>query len=62
MALGREEGRLEGERCVVLRLMGRRFGPVPEWAKQRVEALAASDLEQVEIRLLDALSLEDLLA
>jgi hypothetical protein len=56
------EGRMEGERRVVLRLIGRRFGPVPEWAKQRVEALSASDLEQVELRRLDALSLEDLLA
>jgi len=65
IALGREEGlaegRMEGERRVVLRQIGRRFGPVPDWAKQRVEALSASQLEQVELRLLDAGSLEDLL-
>jgi predicted transposase YdaD len=66
IALGRAEGLAEGlakgERRVVLRQIGKRFGPVPEWAKQRVEALSASDLEQVELRILDAPSLEDLLS
>ena len=70
IALGREEGREEGlaegvargELRVVLGLTGKRFGPVPEWAKQRLEALSAADLEQVALRLLDAASLEELLA
>ena len=65
IALGRAEGLAEGlsegERRVVLRLIGKRFGSVPEWAKQRVEALSAADLEQVELRILDSPSLEGLL-
>ena len=55
------QGRAEGERLVVLRQIGRRFGQVPEWAKQRIDSLSASDLEEVELRLLEAGSLEELL-
>ena len=62
MALGREEGREEGERLVVLRMIARRFGPVSEWAREQVQALSPRDLERVELKLLDAKSLEDLFA
>lgn len=62
---GREEGRLEGEiegeRRVVLRQIAKRFGPVPGWAKERLDSLSASELEQVELRLLDAPTLDALL-
>jgi len=61
LAEGLAKGLAEGERRAVLRLIGKRFGSVPEWATQRVDALSASDLEQVELRILDAPSLEDLL-
>ena len=59
--LGREEGELLGQKLVILRLINKRFGPVPEWARQRIESLSASDLEPLELRLLDARSLEELL-
>jgi predicted transposase YdaD len=55
------KGRTEGERIVILRLIEKRFGPVPEWARRRIEDLSAPDLEPVELRLLDAGSLKDLL-
>ena len=55
-----EQGREEGERKVILRLLGKRFGPLPPWATERISALSAADLEQVELRLLDASSLEEL--
>lgn len=58
---GIAQGREEGQRLVILRLINKRFGPVPEWARQRIESLPASDLEPLELRLLDARSLEDLL-
>jgi predicted transposase YdaD len=58
---GREEGREQGERLVISRQIGKRFGAVPPWAKQRIEALTSLELEKVELRLLDAQSLEDLL-
>jgi hypothetical protein len=64
MALGREEGLAEGlvagERRVVLRLIGKRFGGIPEWVKQRLDTLSEADLEQIELRLLDAPTLEEL--
>ncbi|MGD1073001.1 MAG: DUF4351 domain-containing protein [Bryobacteraceae bacterium] len=61
LAEGQAKGLAEGERRVLLRQIGKRFGSVPEWAKQRLEALSPSDLEQVELRILDAPTLEDLL-
>jgi flagellar biosynthesis/type III secretory pathway protein FliH len=59
---GLERGREEGERKVVLRLIEQRFGPVPDWAQQRLKTLSSGDLETLELRLLDAPSLEALLA
>jgi predicted transposase YdaD len=61
LAEGLAEGVTEGERKVVLRLIGKRFGLVPDWVRERVNALCASDLEQIELRLLDASSLQDLI-
>ena len=65
IALGRAEGLAEGvaegERRVILRQIGKRFGPVPDWANERIQALSAPDLEQIELRRLDATSLEELL-
>ena len=65
IALGREEGRtegrLEGERQIVLRMIGKRFGPIPPAATARLEALSSAELEQLALRLMDAGSLEDLL-
>lgn len=64
--LGRERKRgialgiAEGERKVVLRQLGKRFGPVPDWAAQRLSNLSPTELEKVEFRLLDAPSLEEL--
>jgi hypothetical protein len=54
-------GRIEGERSIILRMLSQRFGPVPDWAKDRIEALSTPDLESIAVRLLDARSLEDVL-
>jgi hypothetical protein len=54
-------GRAEGERLVIFRQIGKRFGPVPDWAKRRLDEISGVDLERVELRLLDAASLEELL-
>jgi len=64
--LGRERkrrvaiGREGGERIVILRQISKRFGSVPDWAKQRLDGLSPSELEQVEPRLLDAPTLQAL--
>lgn len=65
--LGRERKRgiaigLERERQLVLRMIGKRFGPVPASARKRIEALPAPKLERVALQLLDARSLDELLA
>ena len=58
---GLEEGRREGERQIVLRQIERRFGPAPDWAAHRLDAMTVAEIENVADRLLDAPSLEDLL-
>ena len=58
---GRVEGRAEGERKVIVRMIRKRFGSVPKWAMKRVETLSDPERERVELRLLDAASLEELL-
>lgn len=62
---GRDEGRAEGllkaKTDDLMRLLSRRFGPLPEWARARI---AAADLPQLDTwidGLLDAPSLTDLL-
>jgi len=59
---GRVEGRVEGERKVVIRQIGKRFGNLPDWAKQRIDTLSGPELESLELRLLDASSIEELFA
>ena len=59
--IGREQGLEEGERKIVLRQIAKRFGPVPAAARKRIEALPASKLERIALRLLDAGSLGELL-
>jgi hypothetical protein len=66
--LGRERkrgialGLAEGERRMLLRLIDKRFGPAPDWVKERVNALSEPDLERIGLRILDAGSLQDLLS
>jgi hypothetical protein len=57
---GRAEGRVEGERALFQKQVTRRFGTLPEWVSQRISQLAAGELEDFGVRLLDAKSLEEL--
>jgi hypothetical protein len=59
---GRQEGRQEGEVTLLLRVLEHRFGPLPNWAAERVLAAESPQLEQWAVRALDATSLEDALA
>jgi Domain of unknown function (DUF4351) len=58
---GRLEGRLEGEQAILTRMIEKRFGPIPAFARQRLERMSAPELEDAALRLLDVGSLEDLL-
>ena len=63
---GREEGRLEGEldgsRAVLLRLLTRRFGEVPEMVEARIQAADSDELLRWTDRVLDASSLDAVFA
>lgn len=62
---GREEGREEGlerERSLVMRLLTRRVGELPQEVRQRIEALSIEKLENLGEALLDFSSLADLQA
>jgi predicted transposase YdaD len=60
---GREEGREEGiqrERSLVMRLLTRKVGELPEDVRQIVETLSLEELENLGEALLDFTSLADL--
>jgi hypothetical protein len=56
---GREDG-LEEQRAILLRLLGQRFGAVPEPIAARVAAARSPELERWFNRVLDAASLDDM--
>jgi hypothetical protein len=42
-------------------LIEKRFGPLPGWARENLEAMPAADLEDLSERVLDAGSMDELL-
>jgi predicted transposase YdaD len=59
--LGEQRGRQEGERSLILRLLNRKFGALPESLRLRVEALNLEQLETLSEALLDFSTVHDLL-
>jgi len=59
---GRLEGEQRGEANLLLRLLERRFGALPGWARDRVAAADVATLEEWVVRVLDAASLGEVLA
>src|SRR5882724_1648232 len=57
--LGREYKR--GELAILRRLIEKRFGVIPSWAEERLVGRSTAELEDLSVRLLDALSIEELL-
>ena len=58
-AKGRAEGKAEGKAETLLRLLQRRFGPVPESARARVAGGSAAEIDVWFDALLDAHSLTE---
>jgi hypothetical protein len=58
---GRQEGLQKGEATLLLRQLERRFGPLPDWAPDRLRTADRALLEDWGLRILDAASLEDVL-
>ncbi len=59
---GRQEDRQEGEFALLRRQIEKRFGELPAWAEQNLSNRSEKDLSDLGLRLLDATSLEELLA
>jgi uncharacterized protein YjbJ (UPF0337 family) len=58
-ATGRAEGKAEGKAESLSRLLTRRFGPLPDWAKVRLGEATIEQLDDWFDRALDAGSLTD---
>ena len=61
-AEGRVEGRVEGEAKSLIRLLERRFGPLPAAVKSRIDGADLNQLDAWIDRVLDAKSLEVMFA
>ena len=67
---GRQEGRQEGEQIgeqrgeakMLTRQLQRRFGDLPSWASQKITEAELSTLEEWSLRILDATTIESVLA
>jgi hypothetical protein len=55
------EGEQRGEAALLVRQLERRFGALPDWARDRIATGDTVALEQWGLRVLDAGSLEDVL-
>jgi predicted transposase YdaD len=60
VAQGVEQGRLDGERALVLRQIQHRFGTVPPTLRLRLQNASQAELEHLADRVLDAASVDDL--
>jgi hypothetical protein len=55
---GREEGRKTGEATMLCKMLELKYGPLPQWALDKVSQADAATLEQWAAKLLDAQTLE----
>jgi hypothetical protein len=46
---------------ILRRQIEKRFGPIPNWAQERLAGRSTKELEELSVRVLDAESIEDLL-
>jgi len=58
---GLQKGLQTGALTVLRRLIEKRFGALPMWARVKLENMSASELEDLSERVLDAGSLDELL-
>ena len=56
---GIQQGARQGEAALLLKQLERRFGPLPGWARERIEQAEQALLEEWGLRLLEAGSLEE---
>ncbi|WP_130471532.1 DUF4351 domain-containing protein [Candidatus Magnetaquicoccus inordinatus] len=58
----RVDGRHEGEAAILTRQLQRRFGNLPVWASEKIAKAEPSTLEEWSLRILDATTIESVLA
>ena len=58
---GRQEGRKEGEVILLTRQLERRFGKLPDSAREKIAAADMALLEEWSLRVLDAKGIDDVL-
>jgi hypothetical protein len=59
---GLEKGHLRGERTLLRRVLEKKFGPIPTWVNERLSKATVPEIEDLAVRLLDARSLDELMA
>ena len=59
---GRQEGEKTGEAKILTRQLQRRFGNVPDWASEKIAMAKPPVLEEWSLRILDAPTIESVLA
>lgn len=57
---GKAEGKLEGESTIILRLLKRRFGPIPNDVQKRIQQLQNTQLETLADQLWEIDNLDKL--
>ena len=57
---GLEQGRAQGEQLLLRRLIEKRFGSIPEWAKTKLASLSIPEIERIGERIFEASSLDSL--
>jgi hypothetical protein len=59
---GLEQGVQQGELTLLRRQIKERFGPIPQWAEDRLATRSAAELEELGVRVLKAKTIEELFA
>ncbi len=59
---GRGEGLTQGEATMLRRQLEQRFGPLPDWAQEKLGQAQAAELEDWGLRLLEAATLNEVFA
>jgi len=56
-----DQGRQQGKIQLLIKMLEARFGVLPQWARERIEAAHPEKLDELSIRLLTVDSLNDVL-
>ncbi|MBI3208424.1 MAG: DUF4351 domain-containing protein [Candidatus Solibacter usitatus] len=60
LAEGKAEGAAEGKAGLLLRLLTKRFGPLPVWVEERLASATSESLDLLSDRLLDAGTIDEI--